>query len=138
MFERTGVNLAAHDHKDSPAGKNQNKQLPKVLRHSFFARFQHCSVLASAQSRVVHACARRRYPEQAKRSDLWAKSNSCSDWALLSPSYTLAQRSFHRISPITSSKTRSKRKPSTAHTAPRLRMRFAMRFSRRRKISRFL
>ena len=56
MFERTAVNLPAHDHKDTSAGKNQDKQLPKVLRRSFFARFRHCSVLASAQSRVVHAC----------------------------------------------------------------------------------
>src|SRR5437879_13062294 len=56
MFERTAVNLHAHDLKDTSAGKNQDKQLPKVLRRSFFARFRHCSVLASAQSRVVHAC----------------------------------------------------------------------------------
>src|SRR5207247_10476298 len=56
MFERTAGNLPAHDHKDTSAGKNQDKQLPKVLRRSFFARFRHCSVLASAQSRVVHAC----------------------------------------------------------------------------------
>ncbi len=62
MFERTAVNLPAHDHKDTSAGKDQDKQLPKVLRRSFFARFRHCTVLASAQSRVVHACGRRRYP----------------------------------------------------------------------------
>src|SRR5947207_13859721 len=56
MFERTGVELPAHAHKDTSAGKNPDKQLPKQLRRSFFARFRHCSVLASALSRVVHAC----------------------------------------------------------------------------------
>jgi hypothetical protein len=39
MFERTGVKPEAPDHKDTSAGKNQDKQLPKVLRHSFLARF---------------------------------------------------------------------------------------------------